>query len=126
MGSGKSKNRRLAINSIIELSVTSPGKKGSKLATQIPAAEFVLESFSNACTMYNPNASQFGKYTELQFSDRSCLDGVMMLDYYLEWNQVAGPPSGERNFHIFYICLPVRAKRRGNTCISLTRRPTTT
>lgn len=85
--------------------MSSPGKKGSKLATQIPAAEFVLESFGNARTMYNPNASRFGKYTELQFSDRGRLAGVKTLDYYLERNRVAGAPSGERNFHIFYYLL---------------------
>lgn len=104
-GSGKSENRRLALKSIIELSSSNPGKKGAKLASQIPSAEFVLESFGNARTMYNPNASRFGKYTELQFSERGRLSGVKTLDYYLEKNRVAGVPSGERNFHIFYYLL---------------------
>ncbi|KAJ7442556.1 P-loop containing nucleoside triphosphate hydrolase protein, partial [Mycena galericulata] len=40
---------------------------------QVPASEFVPESFGNACTLFNPNASRFGKYTELQFSDRGQL-----------------------------------------------------
>ena len=101
-GSGKSENRRLAIKSLLELSVSNPGKKGSKLATQLPASEFVLETFGNARTLFNPNASRFGKYTELQFSDRGKLTGVKTLDYYLERNRVASIPSGERNFHIFY------------------------
>ncbi|KAJ7594228.1 glycosyltransferase family 2 protein [Mycena floridula] len=101
-GSGKSENRRLAIKSILELSVSNPGKKGHKLATQIPASEFVLETFGSARTLFNPNASRLGKYTELQFSDRGRLCGVKTLDYYLERNRVAGAPSGERNFHIFY------------------------
>ncbi|KAG6826424.1 hypothetical protein H0H92_015837 [Tricholoma furcatifolium] len=101
-GSGKSENRRLAIKTLLELSVNSPGKKGSKLASQVPAAEFVLESFGNARTLFNPNASRFGKYTELQFSERGRLCGVKTLDYYLERSRVAGAPSGERNFHIFY------------------------
>ncbi|PPQ79006.1 hypothetical protein CVT25_002315 [Psilocybe cyanescens] len=101
-GSGKSENRRLAIKSLLELSVSNPGKKGSKLASQIPASEFVLESFGNARTLFNPNASRFGKYTELQFSDRGRLSGVKTLDYYLERNRVSAVPSGERNFHIFY------------------------
>ncbi|KAF5344589.1 hypothetical protein D9758_013900 [Tetrapyrgos nigripes] len=100
--SGKSESRRLAIKSILELSVSNPGKKGSKLATQVPAAEFVLESFGNARTLFNPNASRFGKYTELQFNDRGRLCGVKTLEYYLERNRVTGAPSGERNFHIFY------------------------
>ncbi|KAI0049900.1 glycosyltransferase family 2 protein [Auriscalpium vulgare] len=101
-GSGKSENRRMAIKTLLELSVSNPGKKGSKLAHQVPAAEFVLESFGNARTLFNSNASRFGKYTELQFSDRGRLSGVKTLDYYLERNRVAGAPSGERNFHIFY------------------------
>ena len=101
-GSGKSESRRLAIKSLLELSVSNPGKKGSKLAAQLPASEFVLETFGNARTLFNPNASRFGKYTELQFSDRGKLTGVKTLDYYLERNRVAAIPSGERNFHIFY------------------------
>ncbi|KAL0064520.1 Chitin synthase, class 8 [Marasmius tenuissimus] len=101
-GSGKSESRRLAIKTILELSVSNPGKKGSKLASQVPAADFVLESFGNARTLFNPNASRLGKYTELQFSDRGRLTGVKTLEYYLEKNRVAGAPSGERNFHIFY------------------------
>ncbi|KAF5366143.1 hypothetical protein D9757_010944 [Collybiopsis confluens] len=100
--SGKSESRRLAIKSILELSVSNPGKKGAKLASQVPAAEFVLESFGNARTLFNPNASRFGKYTELQFSERGRITGVKTLEYYLERNRVAGAPSGERNFHIFY------------------------
>jgi chitin synthase len=92
----------LAIKTLLELSVTNPGKKGSKLATQVPAAEFVIESFGNARTLFNPNASRFGKYTELQFTDRGRLCGIKTLDYYLERNRVGAVPSGERNFHIFY------------------------
>lgn len=101
-GSGKSENRRLAIKTVLELSVSNPGKKGSKLATQVPAAEFVIETFGNARTLFNQNASRFGKYTELQFTERGRLCGLKTLDYYLERNRVAGAPSGERNFHIFY------------------------
>ncbi|KAH7106969.1 glycosyltransferase family 2 protein [Auriculariales sp. MPI-PUGE-AT-0066] len=103
--SGKSENRRLAIKSILELSVSNPGKKGSKLATQLPAAEFVLETFGNARTLFNSNASRFGKYTELQFTERGRLCGVKTLEYYFERNRAAGAPSGERNFHIFYYLL---------------------
>ncbi|KAL0061125.1 hypothetical protein AAF712_012045 [Marasmius tenuissimus] len=98
-GSGKSESRRLAIKTILEVSVSSPGKKGSKLTSQVPAADFVLKSFGNARTPFNPNTSRFEKYSELQFSDRGQLTG---LEYYLEKNRVAGAPSGEQNFHIFY------------------------
>lgn len=62
----------------------------------------MLESFGNARTLFNANASRFGKYTELQFTERGRLCGIKTLDYYLERSRVAGAPSGERNFHIFY------------------------
>ncbi|KAH0840289.1 P-loop containing nucleoside triphosphate hydrolase protein [Lanmaoa asiatica] len=61
-GSGKSESRRLAIKTLLELSVSNLGKKGSKLVSQVPTAEFVIESFGNARTLFNPNASRFGKY----------------------------------------------------------------
>ncbi|KAJ3554665.1 hypothetical protein NM688_g2995 [Phlebia brevispora] len=101
-GSGKSENRRLAIKTLLNLSVSNPGKKGAKLANQVPAAEFVLETFGSARTLFNNNASRFGKYTELQFTERGRLCGVKTIDYYLERNRVSAVPSGERNFHIFY------------------------
>ncbi|KIM66094.1 hypothetical protein SCLCIDRAFT_1155370, partial [Scleroderma citrinum Foug A] len=100
--SGKSENCHLAIKSLLELSVSNPGKKGSKLASQVPTVEFVIEMFGNARTLFNPNASRFGKYTELQFTDRGRLCRIKTLDYYLEQNRVVAVPSGERNFHIFY------------------------
>jgi chitin synthase len=87
---------------LFELSVSNPGKKGSKLAAPVPSSEFVLETFGNARTLFNWNPSRFGKYAELQFAKRARLCGIKTLNYYLEWNRVAGVPSGERNFHIFY------------------------
>ncbi|KAG6369890.1 P-loop containing nucleoside triphosphate hydrolase protein [Boletus reticuloceps] len=72
----------------LELSVSNPGKKGSKLVTQVPAAKFVIKSFGSAHTLFNPNTSRFGKYTELQFTNKG----------------LTAVPSGERNLHIFY-CL---------------------
>ncbi|TIB82801.1 chitin synthase 8 [Wallemia mellicola] len=101
-GSGKSELRRLATRTIIDLSLPPPGKKGHKLGDQIPSAEFVLEAFGNAKTLHNPNASRFGKYTELQFSDRGRLYGAKTLEYYFERSRVVSPPPGERNYHIFY------------------------
>lgn len=67
--------------------------------------QFILESFGNAKTIHNANASRFGKYTELQFTDRGRLTGAKTLDYYLERSRVAGPSPGERNFHVFYYLL---------------------
>ncbi|TFK50010.1 glycosyltransferase family 2 protein [Heliocybe sulcata] len=104
-GSGKSESRRLSIKILLDLSINSPGKKGAKLADQLPASEFILESFGNASTLQNSNASRFGKYTELQFTEKGRVCGAKTLDYYLERSRVARVPSGERNFHVFYYLL---------------------
>ncbi|PWZ00150.1 putative Chs8-chitin synthase 8 [Testicularia cyperi] len=100
--SGKSEIRRLAVRALIDLSVSAPGKKGAKLGLQIPSAEYILESLGNSRTLENANASRFGKYTELQFSESGKLVGAKTLDYYLEKNRVVSAASSERNFHIFH------------------------
>ncbi|KAG0150342.1 hypothetical protein CROQUDRAFT_88135 [Cronartium quercuum f. sp. fusiforme G11] len=101
-GSGKSENRRLSIRFLADLSSALPGKKGSKLVQQIPAAQFILESFGNAYTSDNANASRFGQYTELQFTENGKLCGLKTLEYYLERQRVMNRPAGERSFHVFY------------------------
>jgi chitin synthase len=60
-GSGKSESHHLVVKTLLELSVSNPGKKDSKLTSQVPAAKFVLESFENTHTLFNPNVSHFGK-----------------------------------------------------------------
>jgi chitin synthase len=62
-----------------------------------------LESFGHAHTLSGDNASRFGNYTELQFSDSGKLEGLKTIEYYLERSRVSHAPSvGERNFHVFY------------------------
>lgn len=100
--SGKTELRRLTLRALINLSAAAPGKKGSKLAQQIPAGEFILECLGNARTMENSNASRFGKYTELQFSNSGKLVGSKTLDYYLERNRVVSAGTSDGTFHIFY------------------------
>ncbi|KAJ7029181.1 P-loop containing nucleoside triphosphate hydrolase protein [Mycena alexandri] len=71
---GKSENRRLAIKTLLELSVSPPGKKGLQTRHTGPRI----------------------RYTELQFSECGRPVDVKTL------NRVSGAPNGERKFHIFY------------------------
>ncbi|KAJ7176545.1 chitin synthase-domain-containing protein [Mycena filopes] len=76
--SGKSENRRLAIKTLLELSVSSAGKK-----------------------VEVGHAGPRLRYTELQFSERGRFVGVKTLNYYLERNRRRGataPPA--RQDHI--------------------------
>ena len=95
-GAGKSESGRQLLKSLVDLSIAPPGKKGVKLAAQLPAATFVLDAFGSAVTLANNNASRFGRYTELQFSDAGRLVGVKGLEYYLEKSRVTGASAGER------------------------------
>ncbi|CAG8672634.1 21629_t:CDS:2, partial [Dentiscutata erythropus] len=99
-GSGKSETRKLLVKQLTALSAHH--KKASRVQTQVPYSEFILDSFGNAKTISNNNASRFGKYTELQFNERGKLIGAKTLDYLLEKNRVSNVPSNERNFHVFY------------------------
>ncbi|KAL7424340.1 hypothetical protein Q5752_000022 [Cryptotrichosporon argae] len=114
VGSGKSEVRRLAIKAITAVSSATSGKKGAKVGPQIANAEFVLESFGNAHSSANDNASRYGSYTELQFGDSGTLRGVKTIDYYLERSRVSQqPPVGERNFHVFYyLCAGISGDER--------------
>lgn len=88
-GGGKSKTRCLTIKTLREPSVSDPGKS-SKLASQVPTAEFAVESFGNARTLCNLNASRFSKHTKLQFAGH----GLPREESYRNC-------CGELNFHIF-------------------------
>lgn len=101
-GSGKSETSRLLLKALIDLAAPPSGKKGSKLVTSIPAAFFILDTFGHASTLANSNASRFGRYTELQFSDKGRLTGLKGLEYFVEKSRVSHTPAGERNFHIFH------------------------
>ena len=90
---------------IINLSLAPSGKKGSKLATSIPAALFLLDSFGHAKTNSNSNASRFGRYTELQFNQAGRLTGLKSLEYFLDRARVSSCEAGQRNFHVLYYLL---------------------
>lgn len=77
----------------------------SDLLNQINAADVIVEAFGNARTLENANASRYGRYTELQFTQQGRLYGMKTLNYWLERDRTVGISPGERNFHIFYYLL---------------------
>ncbi|KAI5481543.1 chitin synthase, glycosyltransferase family 2 protein [Pseudohyphozyma bogoriensis] len=101
-GSGKTEAVRLLLRYLLDLSAPPPGKKGTKVAASIPAAFFILNAFGEASTITNSSASRFGRYTELQFSDKGRVVGLKGLEYYLEKSRVTQVSAGERNFNIFH------------------------
>jgi chitin synthase len=86
------------------VTLSSP-KKPSKAQQLIQKAYGALEAFGHSKTTVNDNASRFGKYLELQFSERGRMIGAKFLGYMLEKSRVAHTSGDERNFHIFYYVL---------------------
>lgn len=103
--SGKSEARRLALRALLSLSTALPGKRGARLAIQLPAALYAMECFGNAESDENANASGMALYSELQFSKNGRLLGMKMLNYYLERSRVSPLRTTERTFHVFYMLI---------------------
>ncbi|KAG5652272.1 hypothetical protein H0H81_005583 [Sphagnurus paluster] len=99
-GSGKSSSLRLFINQVLRLS--SHSRKQAKVSEQIKALGVVLDSFGNAKTLMNPNASRHGRYLELHFNDRGRISSSKVLTYGLDKSRLNRLTHEERSFHIFY------------------------
>ncbi|RDB20078.1 Chitin synthase 8 [Hypsizygus marmoreus] len=99
-GSGKSSSLRLFINQVLRLSTHS--RKEAKVAEQIKAVGVVLDSFGNAKTLMNPNASRHGRYLELHFNERGRISSSKILTYALDKSKLNRLTHEERSFHVFY------------------------
>jgi len=98
-GSGKSFTRDMLVQYLCDL---SKGKKKSKIRTGIKNTATILNAFGNARTLLNPDASRYGKYTEIQYDNHGKIIGAKICDYLLEKNRITDIPSGERCYHVFY------------------------
>ncbi|KAF8076925.1 glycosyltransferase family 2 protein [Lyophyllum atratum] len=99
-GSGKSSSLRLFVNQVLRLSTHS--RKEAKVAEQIKAVNVVLDSFGNAKTLMNPNASRHGRYLELHFNERGRISSSKILTYGLDKSRLNRLTHEERSYHVFY------------------------
>lgn len=98
--SGKSESSKLLVAQILRLSARS--KRENKLAEQVKALSTILDSFGNAKTLLNPNASRHGRYVELHFNDRGRISAAKALTYGLDKSRLNRLSTEERTFHVFY------------------------
>lgn len=98
--SSKSASSQLLVNQILRLSTHS--KKEAKLAEQIKSLHTLLDSFGNAKTLVNPNASRHSRYLELHFSDRGRIQAAKVLTFGLDKSRLSRLSFEERTYHVFY------------------------
>ena len=72
------------------------------MAEQIKALETVLDSFGNAKTLMNHNASRHGGYLELHFNDRGRISAAKVLTFGLDKTRLNRLTHEERTYHVFY------------------------
>lgn len=99
-GSGKTTTTTLLVDQILRLSAHS--KREGKIAEQIKAFSLLLESFGNAKTPTNPNASRHTRYTELHFNDRGRISAAKVLAFGLDKSRLTRLSFDERSYHVFY------------------------
>ncbi|KAI0371480.1 chitin synthase [Pilatotrama ljubarskyi] len=98
--SGKSASSQLLVNQILRLSAHS--KKEARLADQIKSLSTLLDSFGNAKTLVNPNASRHSRYLELHFNDRGRIQAAKVLTFGLDKSRLSRLSFEERTYHVFY------------------------
>ncbi|KAI8137857.1 chitin synthase-domain-containing protein [Fennellomyces sp. T-0311] len=96
-GSGKTQIRNLIIRHLVRL---SSHKKESKVQAQLVHSLKVLDCFGSAATQTNADASRFGYYAEIQFSERGRMIGAKTLHHFLEKSRLTS--SSDANFQVFY------------------------
>ncbi|WFD36077.1 chitin synthase [Malassezia cuniculi] len=101
--SGKSETRRLAVRAATALGAALPGRKGARLVSIIPAAQYVLDTFTRSHTADSPQGTCAILYTELQYGARARLVGFKTLEYYLQTSLVTARRGSSRTFSIFYL-----------------------
>ncbi|KAI0089361.1 chitin synthase [Irpex rosettiformis] len=99
-GSGKTSSSQLVLNQVLRLS--SHSRKEARIAEQIRSLYPLLDSFGNAKTLMNPNASRHGRYLELHFTDKGRISGGKILTYALEKSRLNKLSHEERTYHVFY------------------------
>ena len=82
--------------------MSTHSKKETRLADQIKSLSTLLDSFGNAKTLINPNASRHSRYLELHFNERGRINGAKVLAYGLDKSRLNRLSFEERTYHIFY------------------------
>ncbi|XP_065169403.1 unconventional myosin-Ia isoform X2 [Atheta coriaria] len=99
-GAGKTEAARVVLQFLVLVSSCSPEVK--VLKDRLVQANTLLETFGNAKTKRNDNASRFGKFLDIEFDFKGDPIGGHLMHYLLDKTRITSLSCGDRNFHIFY------------------------
>lgn len=78
------------------------GEIGDKIKSILIESRLVFEAIGNAKNFRNDNASRFGKYIKLEYTEDNTLLAAYTETFLLEQPRLVSVGEGERNYHIFY------------------------
>ncbi|KAG2220910.1 hypothetical protein INT45_013039 [Circinella minor] len=96
-GSGKTQIRNLIIRHLVRL---SSHKKETKVQAQLIHSQAILDCFGSAATHQNKDASRYGYYAEIQFSERGRMVGAKTIHYFLEKSRLTS--TSDAQFQVFH------------------------
>jgi len=104
-GAGKTETTKKVLTYFSAMAGSTASRAGVSVESQILDSNPLLESFGNAKTVRNNNSSRFGKYMEVNFTNKFAIKGCNIISYLLEKTRVVTQMPSERNYHSFYMLL---------------------
>ncbi|XP_063926262.1 unconventional myosin-Va-like [Zophobas morio] len=101
-GAGKTVSAKFVMRYLAISCGTDVKQSSGNVEDQILASNPILEAFGNSKTTRNDNSSRFGKFMQLQLSEKKVISGAVIRTYLLEKSRIVTHASQERNYHIFY------------------------
>ncbi|XP_061180822.1 chitin synthase chs-2-like [Saccostrea echinata] len=111
-GAGKTENTKYLVQHLMHTCICDQGIE--ELKSKILKLDVVLESFGNARTKINSNASRFARLLQISFRDEKLI-GANVRHVMLDKNRVVARTENckEGNFHIFYaLCEGLSAEEK--------------
>uniref|UniRef100_A0A914WZP3 Myosin motor domain-containing protein n=1 Tax=Plectus sambesii TaxID=2011161 RepID=A0A914WZP3_9BILA len=101
-GAGKTVSAKFAMRYFAAVGSARSSSSLTGIEDRVLASNPIMEAIGNAKTIRNDNSSRFGKFIQINFTERFAIAGAEMKTYLLEKSRVVFQAQNERNYHVFY------------------------